>query len=67
MSQSHLNRSNESAENDVTPNRKKVRRVNSDGSPDYHPAFNRVELTEIRAPFWGIVTNAMDQYFEERR
>lgn len=35
--------------------------------PAYQPAFERVELTEIRAPFWGIANHAMHEYYDEQR
>jgi len=67
MSQSHQQPSNDPAENDTQRTNGKEGRVNGNGDSEYQPAFNRVELTEIRAPFWGIANNAMDEYFEERR
>jgi hypothetical protein len=36
-------------------------------NPSYQPAFERVELTEVRAPFWGMANHAMHEYFDERR
>jgi len=67
MSQSHQHPSNDPTENDTQRTNGKEGRVNDNGNSEYQPAFNRVELTEIRAPFWGIANNAMDEYFEERR
>ena len=40
---------------------------NKHTNPSYQPAFDRDELTEIRAPFWGIANHAMHEYFDERR
>lgn len=67
MSHSHQKPSGDSTEKDMRINGGRIESVNGYGDPDYQPAFNRVELTEIRAPFWGIANNALDEYFEEQR
>ena len=54
MSQPHQKPSGDSTEKDMRRNGGRIESVNGSGDPDYQPAFNRVELTEIRAPFWGI-------------
>ena len=40
---------------------------NESVNPGYQPAFERVELTEVRAPFWGIANHAMHEYYDEQR
>jgi len=61
---SHQHASVNAADKNTVEDGKQVRHVNSD--IDYQPAFSRVELTEIRAPFWGIANHVMQEYFEER-
>ena len=64
MSRSKINSANGNAETYPQKIEGQWPSLSSLVEPEYQPAFNRVELTEIRAPFWGIANNAMQEYFE---